>query len=323
MITSLRLLLVGSAALGVAACSSTCKSGDLTCALASMTWTDFGVDGGSNAGFEGPVQPLVDVSISNLEALAGAGGGGCGSRDGGADAGPLPSCGGQLLLAPVSSPVVFDGTGPEGSLVGLEWTDPSGCLPAFCMSACPKGGQCIGARCSPSIHDGIGEATTLHWVTYNAPDGSDFTLRIIAVSAPGCPADVSTAINDGLPGLTFSPPILIEMQITDLGIPATTGGGTSGGSTTGSGGSCPGGGFEASTVSCTPLGITGSPDTCVTAAEYANSSGFPLPVSCAVQGTQGCIAADGFLAKPCCVGLRCLDSPACGGGSVPGGVCLQ
>jgi len=287
-----------------------------------MTWSDFGADGGN--GIQGPLQKLIDVNVGQLEALAvsASDGGGCGDPDGGADAGATPACSGGLLLAPVSPIATFYEGGPAGSLVGLEWTDPFGCRPAFCMSACPKGGQCVGARCSPSIHDGVGRATTLHWVTYDeAPKGSDFDLRILAVSAPGCPAEVGAAIDSGAAGLVFSAPILIEMQVKDQGVPAN-GGGTSGGGTTGSGGSCPGGGFEASTVSCTPLGVSGSADTCVTAAQYAGSSGFPLPVSCAVQGTQGCLAADGFLAKPCCVGLRCLVSSACGGGSVPGGVCL-
>lgn len=189
-------------------CPRSCKSGDLGCALESMTWSDFGADGGN--GIQGPLQRLVDVDVRTLEAQA------------------LAAPDGGLLLTPVASIATFSEGGAAGALVGLEWTDPSGCRPAFCMSACPKGAQCVGARCSPSIHDGVGRATTLHWVTYGAaPDGSDFNLRLIAVSAPGCPADVSAAIDGGLPGLEFSAPILIEMQITGQGVAAT--GGTSGG----------------------------------------------------------------------------------------------
>jgi hypothetical protein len=239
--TSIRFARIAVATLAVAVgtpgCSSTCKAGDLSCALASMTWTNFGADGGN--GITGPVQTLVAVDPIKLDALASSaadGGIPCDTPDAGADAGPAVVCPARLTLTPILSTITFYESGSDGSLVGLEWTDPYGCLPAFCMSACPKGGECIGARCSPSIHDGIESSITLHWVTYNVPDGSDFDLRIIAVSAPGCPSDVSSAINTGAAGLAFSAPILVEMQVTDQGIPSTTSTGTGSGSSGGSGG---------------------------------------------------------------------------------------
>ena len=287
-----------------------------------MTWSDFGGSGGD--GLAGPPQALVAVDVEKLESLALA------ARDGGCAGfnGPDAGAGGcGVLLAPLYSSATFSGGGAAGALVGLDWIDPSGCRPAFCVSVCPKGAQCIGARCSPSINDGLGVAQTLHWVTYaNAPDGTDFDLRVIAVSAPGCPSDVSAAIDQGLAGLAFSAPILIEMQITNQAVTTSTGtGGTSGGSSGGtSSDACPSqsaGCLQASTLTCTPLGQTGEASACIPASEF-QQAGVAMPCLCAPENTTGCLNSTGTLVKPCCGNLTCRVASACGGGSVGGGVCL-
>jgi hypothetical protein len=298
------------AALVAAGCSKdTCKADDGACLLGSMTWSDFNDDPSSDS-LAKPAQTLTPVDLAVLQQRAAT------ALDGG------------LQLAPVSRSVSFNAGDDLGGLVGLSWVDPLGCRPALCMSACPHGVRCTGARCAPSMRDGITSATTLHWVKFEkaSDDPQDLDLQLFAVSAPGCPADVTAALA-GTDALAIAGPITIALELNqDEG---TTSGTTSGTGTTGtSGGNCPGG-FEASTVLCAPLGADGScscggaSDRCVSNSEY-DGTGFTSPGQCNPEGGGGCLdGPSGVLVKPCCAGLRCVASSVCGGDTTPGGRCMR
>ncbi len=76
------------------------------------------------------------------------------------------------------------------------------------------------------------------------------------------------------------------------------------------------GGLVVSTLECDPLGSSGASPYCLTASEYTSATGMPLPSACAPEGTTGCEGESGSLAgilvNPCCPGLTCRISSACG-----------
>jgi hypothetical protein len=209
----------------------------------------------------------------------------------------------------------------DGALLLLTWSDPLGCRPSFCMSACPKGVRCVGgARCSPTIRDGLRGGTTFHWVTYDkAPETtSTFDMQIVAVSAPGCPENVAPLIEADDPGVLYSEVVTLAARVAGKNDKPDDGGG---------GGTCAGG-WVGSTVACVPLGAGGSCEchgaasTCITRTEYESVTGRAFPAACFPRGTTGCLdTAQGTLVKPCCENLRCVVTSTCGGGSTQGGVC--
>jgi hypothetical protein len=106
------------------------------------------------------------------------------------------------------------------------------------------------------------------------------------------------------------------------GVPAVDGGAADGGSCAG--------GWIGSSRSCTPLGAGGSctcvgeTSTCITASQLAQV-GLTLPAACAPEGTTDCLTRDGKLARPCCAGLTCAGSTACGqqAGATGVGQCVR
>jgi hypothetical protein len=270
--------------LALAACSSrpTCGANDLACLSASFSITDF--------------EHFTDSSArEHLTLLASTLAIGTNNAFAFSDSGPL-------TFASAS----------DGALLLLTWTDPNNCRPALCMSHCPHGVQCgTGARCTPGRNDGVGHATTQHWVEYGADPvaDADFDLVITPASAPGCPTDIASLIDASDTTVTIGIPVSVPVHL-----PGPGGGG--------GGGVC-GTDLHASTLTCTPLGMSGVADTCVTDAEYRAIFGTGLPASCATQNTTGCLDGQkGALVAPCCPGLTCRVGSACGGGSTAGGVCL-
>lgn len=176
----------------LAACSKeTCPDGDLACLTASVQWADFTTGAGD---IYGTPEALATVDVSKLLALATEGG---------------VHLSGDASLAYTQA--------DDHGLVNLAWTDPLGCRPSFCLSHCPRGVRCSGqARCSPLRHDGTTSATTLHWVSYAKAPAADTAhdLQIIAVSAPGCPADVTALIAAGSTTLKVSPPLRLPVTWT-------------------------------------------------------------------------------------------------------------
>jgi hypothetical protein len=280
-----------------------CPAGDSACVFASMTIADFNGKGGDFIG--GPPFSLVSVDPARLAALA--------SPDGGAS------------VTNLSGPLTYS-SGDEGGLLGLDWNDPSGCVPAFCMSACPRHVRCFAARCTPSINDGRQLGRSLEWVKFEKPTEAplDIDLDVFAVSAPGCPTDISAALAAGTARVSRPTPV----QVT-VGLPDTGSSGSSGGTTTGtSGGSCASGGLEASTILCVPTNATtcdcqGAADRCISAQEYQQAVGRPLPASCNPAGGTNCFSSINgqvTITAPCCPGLRCITLARCGG---PQGTCVQ
>ena len=280
-----------------------CPPGDAACVFASMTVADFNGKGGDFIG--GPPFTLISVDPARLAAL--------GSPDGGAS------------VKNISGPLTYSSS-DQGELLGLDWSDPSGCVPAFCMSACPKHVRCFAARCTPSVNDGRQLGRTLEWVKFEKPTEAplDLDLDVFAVSAPGCPADISAALAAGTARVSAPTPVTVT-----VGVPDTGSGGSSGGATSGtSGGGCANGGLEASTILCAPKDATscdcqGAADTCVSPQEYQQAVGRPLPTQCTPLNGTNCFSnVNGLvtLTGPCCKGLRCITLSRCGGA---GGTCVQ
>jgi hypothetical protein len=225
----------------------------------------------------------------------------------------------QTVSADLSLEVIGDlnfDRASDGQLLFFNWEDANGCRPSFCMSHCPRGVRCVGgARCSPSRQDGLTSSITQHWVEYAADPKTDenFDLVVTPASADGCPTDVAALLEAADSTVELGPPVVIPVHL-----PAQGGGGDGDGNDP----IC-GSGLHCSTLSCTPLGSGGSPDTCVSEEEYRAVFGTDLPDSCAPSGATGCMdTMKGALVKPCCPGLTCKVGSACGGGTAVGGACL-
>jgi hypothetical protein len=270
-----------------------CPDGDLACLSAGVSWSDFVTGSGD---IYGTPDALASVDVDKVLAL--------------------PTTSTMRLTA--TSALDFPEAGYHALLL-LSWSDPLGCRPSFCLSQCPRGVRCIGsARCTALRADGRTSGNTQHWVSYEkAPATStSYDLQIVAVSAPGCPSDLTAKIAAGEVTLKVSPPLRLPVTWT---LPDTGGGG----------GTCAGGGLHCSTRLCLPDGVGGcqcggSTDYCLGAAEFAGATGgLPLPSACAPQGTTACFSSSvGTTVKPCCPGLSCKLATVCGGTSVVGGTCL-
>jgi len=296
-----RLLMMTPALLSLLACGKpTCPTEDLDCLFGSMIWRDLA--GSSSSDVFDPPQTLYPLSRAAMERHLST----------------TPPPGGARLESGTSSFELKEVD--DGALLMLTWSDPLGCRPSFCMSACPKGVRCVGgARCSPTLRDGLTSGTTFHWVTYEkAPEtSSTFDMQIIGVSAPGCPENVAPLIEADDPGLLYTEVVTLDVRVAGKNDkPDDEGGGT-----------CAGG-WVGSTLACTPLGpggscvCNGSASTCITRTEYESVTGRAFPAACFPRGTTGCLdTAQGTLVKPCCENLRCVVTSKCGGGSAAGGVC--
>lgn len=296
-----RSLLLIAAVLAQLSCGQpTCPPEDLECLFNSMTWSDMADSSSSN--LSDPPQTLFPLRLEAFERHLST----------------TPPAGGLQLQSGAGS---FELEEPDDSaLVLLDWADPNGCRPSFCMSACPKGVRCVGARCSPTIRDGLRSGRTLHWVKYEkAPEATtEFDMPIVAASAPGCPQNVAPLIEEDNPGVLYSQVVKLAVRVAGKNDspPDDSGGGV-----------CPGG-WIGSTRACTPLGAGGSctcggaASTCITRTEYESATGRPFPAACFPKGTTGCLdTAQGTLVKPCCAGLTCVVSSTCGGTGAVGGVC--
>lgn len=201
--TKLTIACLLGALLSLGCGKDTCPAGDVGCVFGSMTVSDFLAGGGSSVG--GPPETLTSIDPSVLSARVGA-----------ATSKPIQ-------LSSASRSLTYSNAG-DGAILGLQWTDPNGCRPAFCLSACPKGAQCIATRCAPSARDGINHGFTEDWVTYakTAPAPLDFDLQVVAVSAPGCPEDLTAAIASATSQVTFS-------QVVSVPVTIDSGGGGGGG----------------------------------------------------------------------------------------------
>lgn len=299
-----RFPLVVVLALTVSCGKPTCPADDLECLFASFRIADY------RTAPDGPWEKLYRVDQRKLS-----------SRAGGAD----------VTLSLVESELVFDDSDDSAAL-GATWTDSAGCRPSLCFSACISKLSCFAySRCTPARRDGLVTQTTAHWVEYEKAPSSNtgFEAQVIAVSAPGCPADLTALIEDPAQTLFVSEPAWVKFVIPGKGTQATGGGGGGAGGGSGSGGgggTCPNG-FVGSTRLAIPNGTggctatTGAADQCLTSADFAGT-GIPFPGQCAPSGTTGCFS-NGNVAKPCCGALRCVVGTACGGDATVGGKCMN
>jgi hypothetical protein len=269
---------------------ATCPTGDLECLWSSLKVAD------SATAPDGPWEKLFTVDEAKLSARASAAG---------ADAG----------VSLTANEAMNHESAEDFAILAALWTDQARCRPSLCMSACPSRLRCVGpTRCTPARSDGISHAATTHWVEYDkAPrSNTSFEMRVIAASAPGCPADITSLLDADSPALLVSRPAWVKVTI-----PGKDGDG-------GGGGTCTGG-FIGSTRLAVPDGRggctqSGAADQCLTRSDF-ESAGVAYPGQCSAQGTPGCYSG-GTVVKPCCGTLRCVVATVCGGDATLGGQCL-
>ena len=289
----------------------TCPADSIECVWDSFKIADF------TTAPDGPWENLYEVDQDQLFARASAAG---------------DDAGVTLTLLEVE---MIHENSDDSSFLNALWTDKAGCRPSLCFSACRLSKlSCFAhSRCTPARRDGLVAHATAHWVEYGKAPTTEtiFVEKVIAVSAPGCPADLSAALKDSTQTIFVSKPTWVKVIIPAKGAPPVGGGaggsGAGGGAGGGSGGGanpCPNG-FVGSTKLKVPNGTggcteSGAADQCLTSADFAGT-GIPYPGLCAPQGTTGCFSS-GAVAKPCCGVLKCVVGSACGGDATFGGKCL-
>lgn len=191
---------------------------------------------------------------------------------------------------------------------------PLGAVAKFCCAEtgtigsndCPAGQHHCGLLCQP-VDEPCCEGGDCRYASSGptCPEGR-------VVCAYDAPADICWTCSSGF----------------CCGGPAITGGcfaggGVCQGGTGGSdgGGSCPGG-WLGSTQTCTPLGTAGEPSVCIQRDDF-EAAGLPFPNACAPEGTTGCLNSMNQLVNPCCAGLKCASTEACGQQNAGIGECVQ
>ncbi len=122
-------------------------------------------------------------------------------------------------------PMVFEGRGARVDLP-LDWIDPSGCTPAFCMQVCNPSLRCsTKVRCSPLVRDGRFAGSTIRGIGYRAEPADSpesFTLNVVPVSSPDCEDPIARLIS-GDPRVTKNDPTAIEQTLLASPSPTPTG----------------------------------------------------------------------------------------------------
>ncbi len=125
----------------------------------------------------------------------------------------------------------------------IQWSDPSGCQPAFCFSVCSADQRCSSsARCSHAIRDGllVGQAIFQLGCRYGVADGpADYTLEVTPVSSADCQDPLALLASNASGALVGGASAIAET------IPASGAGGGSGGG----GGGSPVGSWKAAGTS--------------------------------------------------------------------------
>ena len=178
---------------------------------------------------------------------------------------------------------------------------PLGAVARFCCAEtgtigsndCPAGQHHCGLLCQP-VDEPCCEGGECRYASGGpaCPEGK-------VVCAYDAPADICWTCNSGFccQGPTGTGGCL-------------AGGGVCQGSTVGPG-SCQGG-WLGSTQTCTPLGTAGEPSVCIQQDDFEAGTGLPFPDACAPEGTTGCLNPTNHLVKPCCAGMKCVSTEACG-----------
>jgi hypothetical protein len=291
-------LILAVASLSLVACDTTtttpvCAVDDVDCFVEHLAFVDA----------SGNVTNAVLVDTATVQAL---------------EAGTASSSSAPVLT---SGPAEF--SYPDGTAVGtilladdmnLSFTDPNGCTPMVAFAVVHGTTRSTHLGCFPGLRDMRKTGTITNSVGFSAnatvPESLDFELA--AISSTNCASidDPATLITTAT--AVANDPVTIPLMIT----PPPSGSGSGSGSDT-----CPGG-LLASTLECTPLGSGGVASTCITAAEYMQATGEPLPAACAPSGTTGCLSSSGTLVAPCCPNLTCEDSASCGDSTnAAGGTC--
>ena len=304
---------------------------DTKCLLDSVTLSE----NGQSVEFD-------DVSETAVAALLGGTGGGS-ATDGGD--------GGGSATGP-SAPAITNTPGPLEFITGgaqsldLAFTDPTASRPAFLMALRPHGTHvqcatqcCWGCRITRRRFDKATSGTVHYQATAAAQELIASPVDLIVAPLSCAEPGVDPVDNLLHPGGAPCTPVAGQGAPVGIGFGSVTtptkgsssssssssgggGGGGGSGSSSGCAGMCPSGDIAASTLSCTPLGTTGSSNQCLSPSDYAGT-GKALPACCAPRGTTGCLDTMGTLVQPCCPGLTCRVSSMCGDPSgAVGGTCL-
>jgi len=199
--------------------------------------------------------------------------------------------------------------------INISFTDPNGCSPVlgFRLSS-SAGAHSKHTGCFPGVRDMKTSGTITSSIGFSASAAAptNLNLEVVPISSTDCTSiDNPTAL---VTSATAVANLFVPIPLT-IAPPDNTGSGGSGGDT------CPGG-LLASTLECDPLGAGGTGSTCISASDYMQATGMPLPGSCTPAGVSGCENSTGTLVHPCCPGLTCEVGAACGDASnAPGGTC--
>lgn len=114
-------------------------------------------------------------------------------------------------------------------LLTLSFTDANGCTPAFCAHLCSSGLCSSDFMCTKPKHDRQTQGVFLSYLGFLAEPADQtttFTADFVAVSAPGCPADLLDRLATGS-GLTVGISAEIPLAVT-IEAPRSTSGGSGG-----------------------------------------------------------------------------------------------
>lgn len=198
----------------------------------------------------------------------------------------------------------------------VAFSDPNGCSPILGFRLSTRAGvHATHLGCFPGIRDMrlSGAITARFGFSASATAPASLSLELVPMSSTDCASiDDPTALV-GLPTAVAGPFVPVPLTIEP---PPSSGSGS------GSGGDTCSGGLLASTLECDPIGHGGIGSTCITAAEYMQATGMPLPGTCTGSGGTGCENSSGTLVKPCCENLTCEVGAACGdANNATGGTC--
>jgi hypothetical protein len=203
--------IAGSALLGCA--KQICPAGDLACLTDSLQL--FATDTGRLKLYPVDTELLKAAQIASL-------------GDGGSNANQalritrFSGTAGQLLT--------LDSGGGGGDFT-VDWTDPMSCRPALCMAPCPKNARCLSSsRCGPPVRDGLASGSSSYRVEFAKQPAEAVELNFVlsAVSAAGCPEDVTAAIlaGEALIGAPLVIAVTLPVPGGGSGAAADGGGGT-------------------------------------------------------------------------------------------------
>ena len=197
-------------------------------------------------------------------------------------------------------------------LLDVAFSDPDGCSPVLGLTVAHGATRSTHTGCFPGIHDmkTSGAISAFFSFSASATAPADLSLDVVPISNVGCASidDPATLVVSA----TAVAGVFVTIPMAIAPPPANGGSGDN---------TCPGG-LLASTLECDPLGQGGTASTCISASDYMQATGMPLPAACAPAGTHGCENSSGTLVNPCCPGLTCDVGTTCGDTSgAAGGTC--